>query len=78
METPNNFSFNKSHSFCAVCLLSKEDESWLCHKRIIYIHMDHLNKLVCKKLVIGLSNISFENNKVCDMWQKGNKVKAIK
>jgi hypothetical protein len=30
----------------AQCFITKEEESWLWHKRIAHIHMDHLNKLI--------------------------------
>ena len=36
------------------CLLSKQEESWLWHRRIAHIHMNHLNKLVSNELVHGL------------------------
>nr|KYP50502.1 Retrovirus-related Pol polyprotein from transposon TNT 1-94 [Cajanus cajan] len=41
---------NPKHS---QCLMSKNDESWLWHKRIAHINMEHLNKLISKDLVIG-------------------------
>ena len=47
----------------AHCLMSKENDSWLWHRRIAHIHMDHLNKLVSKDLVIGLPKLKFEKNK---------------
>nr|KYP46180.1 hypothetical protein KK1_032224 [Cajanus cajan] len=58
------------------CLMSKEDESWLWHKRIAHINMEHLNKLISKDLVIGLPKIKFEKNKLCDACQKGKQVKV--
>lgn len=44
-------NLNKQPSNDAWCLLSKEDESWLWHRRIVYIHMDCLINLICKELV---------------------------
>ena len=58
------------------CLISKEDETWLWHRRIAHIHMDHLNKLVRKDLVVGLPKLHFEKDKLCDACQKGKQVKA--
>jgi len=49
--------------------MSKEDDSWLWHRRISHIHMDHLNKLVSKDLVIGLPNLKFEKNKINSVMQ---------
>lgn len=42
-----------------VCLLRNEDEYWLWHRRITHIHMDHLNKLVCKDIIDGMPNLYF-------------------
>lgn len=50
-----------------VSLLSNKDESWLWYKRITYIHMDHLYKLVRKELVIGFPNLHFEKSRLCDV-----------
>nr|KYP48826.1 hypothetical protein KK1_029467 [Cajanus cajan] len=48
------------------CLVSKDDESWLWHKRIAHINMEYLNKLISKDLEIGLPKIKFEKNKLGD------------
>jgi len=39
---------------CSVneCLLSKDYESWLWHKRLSHIHTNHLNKLKLKSLFL--------------------------
>jgi len=57
------------------CLLCKHDESWLWHRRIAHIHMNHLNKLILKDLVIGLPKIKFEKDHICEACQKGKQVK---
>lgn len=49
---------NKIHSN-DVCLMSNEDESLLRHSMVTHIHTDHLNKLVRKDLVVGLSYLHF-------------------
>ena len=41
-----------------------------------HIHMDHLNKLISKELVIGLPKIHFEKDKLCDACQKGKQAKV--
>jgi len=57
------------------CLFSKHDESWLWHRRIAHIHMNHLNKLISKDLVIGLPKLKFEKDHICEACQKGTRVK---
>nr|KYP45507.1 hypothetical protein KK1_032918 [Cajanus cajan] len=58
------------------CLINKEDNIWLWHRRAAHIHMDHLNKLSRKELVIGLPKLKFSKDKLCDACQKGKQVKA--
>lgn len=50
-----------------VFLVSNEDKSWLWNRRISHIHMDHLNKLVNKDLVITLPNMRFGKSQLCDV-----------
>ena len=43
----NNVYLLDTSSSCSIgCLLSNHDESWLCHRRITHIHMNHLNNLI--------------------------------
>ena len=41
------------------CLLSKNDDAWIWHRRFAHIHMNHLNKIIAKDLVIGLPKPKF-------------------
>jgi len=52
-------------------LLSRDDESWLWHRRLEHIDMHHLNRIASKDLVIGLPKLKFERNKLCEACQKG-------
>jgi len=50
-KTINNVYLLDISSPCSIgFLLSKHDESWLWHRRIAHIHMNHLNKLISKVL----------------------------
>ena len=40
------------------CLLSRDDVSWLWHRRLAHIHIHHLNRIVSKDLVIGLPKLN--------------------
>jgi len=55
------------------CLLTKNEDSWLWHKRIAHIHMNHLNKLITKELINGLPKLKFEKDKVYKDCQKRSK-----
>ena len=72
----NNVYLLDISSPCSIgCLLSKHDESWLWHRRIAHIHMNHLNKLISKDFVIRLPNLKFEKDHICETCQKGKQVK---
>jgi len=57
------------------CLLTRNDESWLRHRRLAHIHMPNLNRIALKKLVIGLPKLKFERDKLCEACQKGKQKK---
>jgi len=59
------------------CLITKCDETWLWHRRIAHIHMQHLNTIASKELVIGLPKLKFEKDKVCEACQKGKQTKTF-
>jgi len=58
--------FENSDFKSILCLFAKKDDPWVWHKRLAHIHMAHLNKLAKKKLVNGLPNIKFEQDRLCD------------
>jgi len=58
------------------CLITKCYETWLWHRSIAHIHMQHLNKIASKELVIGLPKLKFEKDKVCEACQKGKQTKT--
>jgi len=58
------------------CLISRDDESWLWHRRLAHIHMHHLNRIASKDLVIGLPKLKFERNKLCEACQMGKQTKS--
>ncbi|CAJ2637485.1 unnamed protein product [Trifolium pratense] len=58
------------------CLMANNNDSWLWHKRAAHIHMEHLNKLAKRDLVIGLPKIKFVKDKLCDACQKGKQTKS--
>jgi len=58
------------------CLVTKEENPWLWHKRAAHIHMKQLNKSISIDLVIGLPKIKFEKDKICAACQKGKQVRS--
>jgi len=53
------------------CLIAKNEDSWLWHRRLSHVHFDFLNKVVSNDLVVGLPKIKLEKGKLCDTCQKG-------
>nr|GEX65444.1 putative ribonuclease H-like domain-containing protein [Tanacetum cinerariifolium] len=60
------------------CLFAKAtyDESKLWHRRLGYLNVKTMNKLVKENLVRGLPSKLFENDQTCVVCQKGKKHKA--
>jgi len=61
---------------CMNYLLTRNDESWLWHRRLAHIHMHHLSRLASKELVVGLPKLKFERDKLCETCQKGKQTKS--
>ena len=69
-------NLDKASNHAQCFLFIKDDDSWLWHRRIAHINMEHLNKLICKDLVIGLPKLKFEEDRLCDACQKGKQVRV--
>lgn len=52
------------------------NDSWIWHKRITHIHMEHLNKLFKHDHVIDLPKMKFVKSKLCDACQKIKQTKS--
>ena len=69
----NQIPENKS-----ICLSAVSDrDQWLWHKRMGHVSFRLLNKLRSQELVIGLPNIKFEADRVCEECAKGKQVKSF-
>lgn len=51
------------------CLVAKNDDSGLWHRRLRHVHFDLLNKISSKNLVVGLPKIKFHKT-ICVMLAK--------
>ncbi|KAK2989631.1 hypothetical protein RJ640_002505 [Escallonia rubra] len=58
------------------CLSAISETSWLWHRRLGHMHMEHLKDISSKELVRGLPKIKFEKDKVCDACQMGKQKKV--
>ncbi|KAK2975035.1 hypothetical protein RJ640_023932 [Escallonia rubra] len=55
----------------AKCLSAISETSWLWHRRLGHMHMEHLNDISSKELVRGLPKIKFEKDKEFEMSMMG-------
>ena len=60
----------------AKCLMSKEEETWLWHRRLAHTNMKNIKNLSRKELVHGLPKLKFQKDKICDACQMGKQTKA--
>jgi hypothetical protein len=67
--------FSSNDASLSTCLFTKSSKGWLWHRRIVYLWMNQLKKLMKHDLVIGLNNdIIFEKNKLCSACQADKQV----
>ena len=58
-----------------ICLVSKEEDSWLWHRRLGHVSMDLLAKLAKKQLVEGLPKLNFKKDHLCKACQLGKQTR---
>ena len=58
------------------CLVTSINDSFLWHKRLGYISIDILSKLVKNDLVKGLPYIAFKKEKLCDAFRMCKQIKT--
>jgi len=56
------------------CLFTKTSLGWLWHRRLAHVRMSTLKKLMKKKLITGLKDVTFEKDKLCSACQAGKQV----
>ena len=66
--------FNAREAQLSTCLLTKSSMGWLWHRRLGYVGMKQLNRLVKHDLVRGLKDVEFEKDKLCSSYQAGKQV----
>nr|CAE03661.3 OSJNBa0042N22.2 [Oryza sativa Japonica Group]CAE76041.1 B1292H11.27 [Oryza sativa Japonica Group] len=56
------------------CLIAKSSMGWLWHHRLAHVGMRNLASLLKGEYILGLSNVSFEKDRVCSACQAGKQV----
>ena len=54
--------------------MAKSSLGWLWHRRLAHVGMRNLNKLLEGDHILGLTNVSFEKDRVCSACQAGKQV----
>lgn len=47
------------------CMISKIDETKLCHRKFDHLNLRSMRKMVSKKTINGLPNLKIEENNIC-------------
>jgi hypothetical protein len=58
------------------CLMAKSSMGWLWHHRLAHVGMRNLAKLQKGEHILGLTNVSFEKDRICSTCQAGKQVRA--
>jgi hypothetical protein len=66
--------FSSKDANLRTCLFTKESLGWLWHRRLSYVGMSTLKKILKKDMVRGLKDVVFEKDKLCSACQAGKQV----
>jgi hypothetical protein len=64
-----DFSLEKAQ--LDTCLVAKSSLGWLWHRRLTHVGMRNLNKLLKEGHILGLTNVTFEKDRICSACQVG-------
>jgi hypothetical protein len=68
--------FNENTAKLNTCLIAKANMRWLWHRRLAYVGMKNLHKLLKGEHILVLTNVHFEKDRVCSACQSGKQVGA--
>jgi hypothetical protein len=66
--------FAKENADLDACLIAKNNLGWLWHRRLTYVGMKNLHKLLKGEHVLGLTNVCFKKGIPCAACQIGKQV----
>jgi len=59
------------------CLVAKNEDSWLWHRRLSHVHFDLLNKIVSKDLVADYLKYNFKRTYYVMLVKRGSKLECL-
>lgn len=66
--------FSQERAQLDACLIAKSSLGWLWHRRLAHVGMRNLNKLLKGDHILGLTNVSFEKDRVVVHAKPGSKL----
>jgi hypothetical protein len=66
--------FSKESPSIPTCLMAKVDKGWLWHRRLAHVNMRNLKRLLNDDHVIGLTDVTFERDRVCSACVAGKQL----
>jgi len=66
--------FSKEKAQLDACLMAKTDLGWLWHCRLAHVGMRNLDKHLKGEHILGVTNVSFEKNRICSACQARKQV----
>ena len=63
--------FSKENHLSHTCLKASNDMGWLWHRRLGHVNMRNLNRLLSGDHIVGLTNVTFEKDRVCSSCVAG-------
>jgi transposase InsO family protein len=66
--------FSQEKAQLDTCLVAKSRLGWLWYRRLAHVGMRNLNKLLKEGHILGLTNISFDKDRICSACQAGKQV----
>src|SRR4051812_29143548 len=68
--------FSKERTYHATCLMAKADKGWLWHRCLAHVGMRNLKDILKGEHILGLTNVSFEKDRVCSACIAGKQHQA--
>src|SRR3954470_13154737 len=58
-------------SALSTCLMAKATSGWLLHRRLGHAGMKNLQTLISKKNIVGIDNVKFDKDRLCNACEAG-------
>ena len=77
MGNLNLVDFSTDEARPKTCLIANSSMGWLWHYRLAHVGMMNLSKLLKREHILGLTNVSFEKDRIYSACQAGKLIGAL-